>query len=191
MSNRELSGRVAGRIALVTGAGSGIGRGAAIALAAEGAHLIVTDIDERGLTETVERIHEAGGAAVSFHHDVTDEARWQAILATVQTTFGGLHILVNNAATNPYYGPTTGMSDEVSWGVYIANFTFLVGLAAGGVMMVIPAYLYHDEEMHDLTLIGELLAIAALIMAICSGVTRTSNCPNADIAVCASSMFFG
>jgi NAD(P)-dependent dehydrogenase (short-subunit alcohol dehydrogenase family) len=97
MSNRELSGRVAGRIALVTGAGSGIGRGAAIALAAEGAHLIVTDIDERGLTETVERIHEAGGAAVSFHHDVTDEARWQAILATVQTTFGGLHILVNNA----------------------------------------------------------------------------------------------
>jgi Ni/Fe-hydrogenase subunit HybB-like protein len=60
----------------------------------------------------------------------------------------------------------TAMSDHVSWGLYIANFTFLVGLAAGGVMMVIPAYLYHDEEMHDLTLIGELLAIAALIMAL-------------------------
>lgn len=60
----------------------------------------------------------------------------------------------------------TSMSDHVSWGLYIANFTFLVGLAAGGVMMVIPAYLYHDEEMHDLTLIGELLAIAALIMAL-------------------------
>jgi Ni/Fe-hydrogenase subunit HybB-like protein len=57
----------------------------------------------------------------------------------------------------------THMSDHVSWGLYIANFTFLVGLAAGGVMMVIPAYLYHDEEMHDLTLIGELLAIAALV----------------------------
>ncbi len=60
----------------------------------------------------------------------------------------------------------TNMSDHVSWGLYIANFTFLVGLAAGGVMMVIPAYLYHDEEMHDLTLIGELLAIAALVMAL-------------------------
>lgn len=60
----------------------------------------------------------------------------------------------------------TAMSDHVSWGLYIANFTFLVGLAAGGVMMVIPAYLYHDEEMHDLTLIGELLAVAALIMAL-------------------------
>jgi hypothetical protein len=59
----------------------------------------------------------------------------------------------------------TNMSDHVSWGLYIANFTFLVGLAAGGVMMVIPAYLYHDEEMHDVVIIGELLAIAAIIMA--------------------------
>src|SRR6187455_2023145 len=61
---------------------------------------------------------------------------------------------------------TTRMSDHVSWGLYIANFTFIVGLAAGGVMMVIPAYLYHDEEMHDVVLIGELLAIAAIIMSL-------------------------
>lgn len=60
----------------------------------------------------------------------------------------------------------TAMSDHVSWGLYIANFTFLVGLAAGGVMMVIPAYLYHDEEMHDVVIIGELLAVAAIVMAI-------------------------
>src|ERR1700747_1726586 len=46
----------------------------------------------------------------------------------------------------------TGMSDHVSWGLYIANFTFCVGLAAGGVMMVIPAYLYHDEDMHDVVI---------------------------------------
>ncbi|MFO0798465.1 MAG: hypothetical protein U0804_13390 [Gemmataceae bacterium] len=43
----------------------------------------------------------------------------------------------------------TNMSDHVSWGLYIANFTFCVGLAAGGVMMVIPAYLYHDHDMHE------------------------------------------
>ncbi len=61
---------------------------------------------------------------------------------------------------------STNMSDHVSWGLYIANFTFAVGLAAGGVMMVIPAYLYHDEEMHDVVLIGELLAIAAIVMCI-------------------------
>ena len=60
----------------------------------------------------------------------------------------------------------TGMSDHVSWGLYIANFTFGVGLAAGGVMMVIPAYLYHDDEMHDVVIIGELLAIAAVVACI-------------------------
>jgi len=60
----------------------------------------------------------------------------------------------------------TGMSDHVSWGLYIANFTFLVGLAAAAVMMVIPAYIYHDHEMHDATIIGELLAIAAIIMCL-------------------------
>lgn len=61
----------------------------------------------------------------------------------------------------------TGMTDHVSWGVYIANFTFMVGLAAGGVMMVIPAYLYRDRDMHDVTIVGELLAIAAIVMAVC------------------------
>ncbi len=60
----------------------------------------------------------------------------------------------------------THMTDHVSWGLYIANFTFMVGLAAGGVMMVIPAYLYHDKDMHDIVIIGELLAIAAIIMCI-------------------------
>ncbi len=59
----------------------------------------------------------------------------------------------------------TGMTDHVSWGLYIANFTFLVGVAAGGVMMVIPAYLYDDREMHDVVIIGEVLAIASLVMA--------------------------
>ena len=60
----------------------------------------------------------------------------------------------------------TGMSDHVSWGLYIANFTFAVGLAAGGVMMVIPAYLYKDHDMHDVVIVGEILAIASIAIAI-------------------------
>ena len=59
----------------------------------------------------------------------------------------------------------TNMTDHVSWGLYIANFTFMVGVAAGGVMMVIPAYLYGDEEMHEVVIFGEMLAIAAIIMS--------------------------
>ncbi|GDY11994.1 Hdr menaquinol oxidoreductase integral membrane subunit [Planctomycetota bacterium] len=62
----------------------------------------------------------------------------------------------------------TGMSDHVSWGLYIANFTFTVGVAAAAVMMVIPAYLYHDHEMHDAVIVGELLAIAAIVMCLLS-----------------------
>src|SRR5206468_2053111 len=61
---------------------------------------------------------------------------------------------------------TTGMSDQVSWGVYIANFTFLVGVAAAAVMLVIPVYIYKNEELHDLVIFGELLAVAAIIMCL-------------------------
>lgn len=61
----------------------------------------------------------------------------------------------------------TGMTDHVSWGLYIANFTFGVGLAAGAVMMVIPAYLYDDHEMHDVVLVGELLSIASIVVCLC------------------------
>ena len=60
----------------------------------------------------------------------------------------------------------TNMTDHVSWGIYIANFVFLVGLAAGSAMMVIPGYLYRNREMHDASIIGELLAIASIVMCL-------------------------
>lgn len=60
----------------------------------------------------------------------------------------------------------TALTDHVSWGLYIANFTFGVGLAAGAVMMVIPAYLYDDHEMHDVVILGEILAIAAIFVCL-------------------------
>jgi len=59
---------------------------------------------------------------------------------------------------------TTGMGDEVSWGLYIANFAFLVGMAAAAVMMVIPAYIFKDKEMHKVVIFSELFAVAAMIM---------------------------
>ena len=61
---------------------------------------------------------------------------------------------------------TTGMSDQVSWGVYIANFTFIVGVAAAAAMLVIPVYVYANEELHDLVIFGELLAVAAIVMCL-------------------------
>ncbi len=60
----------------------------------------------------------------------------------------------------------TGMSRDVSWGFYIANFTFLVGVAAGGVMVVLPYYLHDYKAFGRITILGEFLAIAALVMCI-------------------------
>jgi Ni/Fe-hydrogenase subunit HybB-like protein len=60
----------------------------------------------------------------------------------------------------------TGMSRDVTWGFYIANFTFLVGVAAGGVMVVIPYYLHDYEKFHRITILGEFLAVASLIMCL-------------------------
>jgi NAD(P)-dependent dehydrogenase (short-subunit alcohol dehydrogenase family) len=90
-------GRVSGKVALVTGAGSGIGRGAALALAAEGAKVVATDVDDKGNAETAALIAKAGGTATTLHQDVTSEPRWAEIVAEIKKTQGGLHILVNNA----------------------------------------------------------------------------------------------
>ena len=60
----------------------------------------------------------------------------------------------------------TGMTDQVSWGVYIANFTFLVGVAAAAVMLVIPAYIYKNKDLHDVVILGELLAVASIVMCL-------------------------
>ncbi len=60
----------------------------------------------------------------------------------------------------------TGMSRDVSWGFYIAQFTFLVGVAAGGVMVVIPYYLHDYKKFGKITILGEFLAIAAIVMCL-------------------------
>lgn len=60
----------------------------------------------------------------------------------------------------------TGMSDQVSWGFYIANFAFLVGVAAASVLLVIPAYIFHRNDIKDVVLVGEGMAVAAVTMAI-------------------------
>jgi Ni/Fe-hydrogenase subunit HybB-like protein len=60
----------------------------------------------------------------------------------------------------------TGMSDQVSWGLYISNFTFLVGMAAAAMMLVLPAYILHDVDFSSAVLMAEGVAVAALVMAL-------------------------
>ena len=60
----------------------------------------------------------------------------------------------------------TGMNDIVSWGFYISNFTFLVGVAAAAVMLILPAYVFHDPDFHRVVIIGEGVAVGALVMCL-------------------------
>jgi Ni/Fe-hydrogenase subunit HybB-like protein len=85
---------------------------------------------------------------------------WMTVLTAVALV--GAHAWASQVASGM---GLTGMTDHVSWGLYIANFTFAVGVAAGGVMMVIPAYLYYDHDMHKVVIFGEILAISAIVMA--------------------------
>lgn len=88
------SNSFAGRVALVTGGASGIGRAACLAFAAQGAKVVVADINEEGGRETVRRI---GGAASFVRLDVTDEAQWRDALAITLAAHGKLNVLANVA----------------------------------------------------------------------------------------------
>jgi 3-oxoacyl-[acyl-carrier protein] reductase len=90
--------RFAGKVAVVTGSGQGLGRAYALALAAEGARVVVAEIDEVKAKETAEAIAAAGGEALAVPTDVSDPASCEAMAAAVVEHFGGIDILVNNAA---------------------------------------------------------------------------------------------
>jgi molybdopterin-containing oxidoreductase family membrane subunit len=86
---------------------------------------------------------------------------WMALLLGVIGAGFGLYLLQLKFGLG-----VTGMSRDVSWGFYIANFTYLVGVAAGGVMVVLPYYLHDYKAYGKITILGEFLAIAAIVMCL-------------------------
>ena len=91
---------IEGKVALVTGAASGIGRATAIALAAAGAAVVIADIDEMRWLRNCEAIEDAGGKAAFVQTDVTRQEDIERMIAFAEETFGALHILHNNAGIN-------------------------------------------------------------------------------------------
>jgi NAD(P)-dependent dehydrogenase (short-subunit alcohol dehydrogenase family) len=96
MSEGTVAGRLEGKVAVITGAASGIGRASALRFAAEGAHVVVADLDDAGGTALADEI---GGLYV--HADVTDSDDVQEMYATAVERFGGLDVCFNNAGISP------------------------------------------------------------------------------------------
>jgi len=90
-------GRLQGKVCLITGAGSGIGQATGRLFAAEGAQVVVADVDDGGARSTVAGIRKSGGAAVAEHVDVTDEQDTVALAAKVARRFKRIDVLFNNA----------------------------------------------------------------------------------------------
>ncbi|HLY07593.1 MAG TPA: SDR family oxidoreductase [Rhizomicrobium sp.] len=93
-----MTGRVHGKVALVTGAAQGLGEAAARLLVREGACVAITDINFDGVAKLAEALNAAhDGCALAIAHDVTREDQWIDAVAATKKHFGGLHVLVNNA----------------------------------------------------------------------------------------------
>jgi NAD(P)-dependent dehydrogenase (short-subunit alcohol dehydrogenase family) len=92
-----MTGRLQDKVALITGAGSGIGRETSLLFAAEGARVFAVDLNESAGEETVEKVRAAGGEATMFRADVSSADDSEAMVAAAEETYGRLDVLFNNA----------------------------------------------------------------------------------------------
>jgi NAD(P)-dependent dehydrogenase (short-subunit alcohol dehydrogenase family) len=113
------AGQLAGRVALITGSGSGQGRAAAQLFAEHGAAIAVIDIDDEGARETVKCVEERGGRAFALHADVSTRRDCDAMVAAAIDAYGRLDVLYNNAAVQ-MSGRVVETTEEM-WNVTIAT----------------------------------------------------------------------
>lgn len=125
---------IAGRVALVTGGGSGIGRGLALALAAEGASVIVADIGQGRAPETVEAIRAAGGTGHAVHCDVSDRVSVLAMKAEADRTLGLPTLLFPNAGVTAFDPLHEMTPEDVDW---------MIDVNLKGVFHCVEAFLPH------------------------------------------------
>jgi NAD(P)-dependent dehydrogenase (short-subunit alcohol dehydrogenase family) len=122
--------RFEGRVALITGGASGIGKATAKRIAAEGGAVVIADLQDGAGKDVVAEIEDAGGRAAYVHLDVTDEDGWAAAVAFAVDTFGGLDVLVNNAGigdTEPIEVTTTATWNKV---VAVTQTSVFLGMKA-------------------------------------------------------------
>lgn len=107
--------RLQNKVALITGAGSGIGRESALLFAREGAAVVVADLDVQGGEETVQRVKAAGGRAIFVRSNIAQAKDCEAMIQAAETEYGGLHILFNNAGIMLADDDDAIATDEAVW----------------------------------------------------------------------------
>lgn len=126
-----------GRVAVVTGAGSGIGRATSILLAEEGCHLVLADINERGLIETLKQIGKTECKITTHVLDVSDMNAMTAFCGDVMEKHGAVHLLINNAGV-----ATTDLVEDGS----LEDFEWIVGINFWGVVYGCKLFLPHMQK---------------------------------------------
>ena len=109
------NGRLDGKVALITGAGNGMGREAAVLFAREGARVVVADFSEVGGAATVDTVRAAGGEAAFVKVDVSRDAQVRAMVKFAMSTYGALHVLYNNAGIFPNDDGGVTETPEATW----------------------------------------------------------------------------
>jgi len=148
-----IMGRLDGKVAIVTGGAQGLGRADCEALVAEGARVLVTDINtEAGEALARELNARRKGCAKFLRHDVTDEAQWVAAIDAAVETFGGLHVLVNNAGITRD-GLAMRMKDEDWEAVLATNLSAVFRLSRGVLRGMMKAR--HGRIINITSVVGE------------------------------------
>lgn len=133
----------AGRVAVVTGAGSGLGRELALRFARAGMKLALADVDETALAQTENELKAAGTAAIAVRCDVSDGADVEALAARTLDAFGAVHVVCNNAGIAPL---------GVVWENTVADWRWTLGVNLWGVIhgvrVFTPILLRQDDEGH-------------------------------------------
>ncbi|MGH9114526.1 MAG: SDR family NAD(P)-dependent oxidoreductase [Acidimicrobiales bacterium] len=160
--------RYSGATAVITGAGSGIGRALAVELASRGSALALSDVDEAGLAETVERCAGAGALVRGYRLDVSDREAVLSHAGTVASDFGRVDLVINNAGV-----AVVATVAEMSW----ADFDWLMGVNFWGVVHGTKAFLPHLLASGD----GHLVNISSVFGFI--GVPSQSAYNSAKFAV--------